>query len=134
MLVYAYSLFLCSLSEAPVLLEITSHLVKTFQIPRLGPVDSKSSELVSATITLLLEVLSITIRVTTETSKIQKDEPLQLLTTMIKDWIQAKIGNCQTTQKIFGGGVKKGGWTNQGEDFVDLPQEFKVYNTIVFDI
>ena len=120
--------FSYSLLEIPVLLEATSHFVANLQVSKLGPVDSLSSKLVTTTITLLLEVLSITINITSEMARTRKDEPLQLLNKMIKDWIQAKIGNCKTTRKIFGGGMKKPGFlhVNQAEDFVDLPREFQV--------
>ena len=136
-LMYQYSYYFhihCSVLELPVLLDVTSHFVGTLAVSRFGPVDSSSSRLVPATITLLLEVLSMALTCSTkEAARNRKDEPLNLLNVMIKNWIQAKIGNYPTTRQIFGGGMK-GGFPNTNKaDFVDLPREFKVLSLFFYN-
>lgn len=123
--------------EAPALLKAASHFVKTLKVTPFCSVDSLAARLFTAIINLLLEVLSIAIRLTMMTRpgvdsiSIQKDEAFNVLNTKIKEWNQAIMSRRfgSPNPLIFGGGLKRtGSWDkSQLEEFVDLTQEFKVH-------
>ena len=132
---YYVALFYRSL-ETSALLNATYHMVTSLKVLRFNFTGGVAAKLLSVIFTLLLEVLSMTIKLTmkaeshSQSISIQKDRSFTLLNGKIKEWIKVVMSDRNTSKTfIFGGGMMKvGGWMSASlEDFVNLEQEFKVH-------
>ena len=124
--------------EVQALFKAASHLAVNLQVSVISRVDSLAAKLLMAIFTLLLEVLSITVKFTMKAQqdpnsmRIQKDELIRFLRFKINLWIEKIMsktpwfGSCDPF--VFGAGLRSGMFyeVNRLEEFVDLYQEFKV--------
>ena len=129
--------------EASALLKATCYLVETLKVSTFNFLGGQAAKLLSVIFTLLLEVLSVTIKLTITTEcdarllSIQKDQSFRVLNIKIKEWIEVvMLAHGSHGSSIFGAGMKStGNWYSKSlEEFVDLQQEFKVPDYVIINV
>ena len=130
-----YYIFYHRSLEVKALLKVAFHMVETLQVSVFSHVDSVAAELLIAILTLLLELLSITVKFTIiaqhddNSMKIQKDDLIRVLKYKMTEWIKDVMSkNWRTLNpSVFGAGLSFMMWgMSKLEEFVDLHKEFKV--------
>ena len=130
--------------EVQALFKAASHMAVNLPVSVISHVDSLAAKLLMEIFTLLLEVLSITVKFTMmaqhdpNSMRIQKDELIKALRFKVNLWIEKIMsktvwyGSCNPF--VFGAGLRSGMFfeVNRSEEFVDLYQEFKVQDDFMF--
>ena len=121
------------------MLNATCHMVESLKTSRFNFTGGVAAKLLSVIFTLLLEILSMTIKLTMKTEcdaqsiSIHKDESFSVLNGKMKDWIKVVMLAHRTPNPlIFGGGMKRdrSWWNVPLEVFVDLNKEFEVLDYV----